>query len=70
MYELYFQYLYLATLDTENMQRIIKILAETGSIWVVKMGKKLGEEDQQVRVMQKNKRLTQIRIFYLLICSI
>ena len=62
--------LYLATLDTENMQRIIKILAETGSIWVVKMGKKLGEEDQQVRVMQKNKRLTHIRIAYLLKCWI
>ena len=62
--------LYLATLDTENMQRIIKKMGETGSIWVVKMGKKIGEEDHQVRVMQKNKRLTQIRIFYLLICSI
>ena len=43
--------LYLATLDTENMQRIIKNLTETGTIWVVKMEEKLGEEDQQVRVM-------------------
>ena len=31
--------LYLATLDTENMQRIIKKMGETGSIWVVKNGK-------------------------------
>ena len=62
--------LYLATLDTENMQRIIKNLTETGSIWVLKIGKKIGEEDHQVRVMQKNKLLTQIRIVYLLKCWI